>query len=116
MFESGISDHYLNWNQRSRNTKLKPKVLWKRQYKNFSKKYLLQLLKNVLSNKSIFSLVNNKFKETLDHHEPIKITKPSGNTKPIINKTLRKKITKRSWLKNKARKTGLIEDLKLYKI
>ena len=93
MFESGISDHYLSWNQRSTNTKLKPNVLRKRQFKKFSKKNLLHVLKNVLSNKTIFSLFNNEYKETLDHHEPIKITKPSGNTKPIINTTLRKKIS-----------------------
>ena len=46
----------------------------------------------------------------------MKQTKLRGNTKPHVNKILRKEIMKRSWLKNKASKTGLKEDLRLYKI
>ena len=52
----------------------------------------------------------------LDHHAPIKQGKLCGNTKPHVNKTLRKEIMKRSRLKNKANKTNSKEDVKLYKI
>ena len=52
----------------------------------------------------------------LDYHTPIKQTKLRGNTKPHVNKVLRKDIMKRSRLKNKANKTGSKEDLKRYKI
>ena len=64
VFRPGISDDYVSWNQRSTNTKQEPKGLRKRQYKNFSKKYLFQVLKkgflktNVLSNESIFCHFN----------------------------------------------------------
>ena len=48
-----------------------------------------------------------------DHHVPIKQSKLRGNTKPHISKTLRKKIMKRSRLKNKANKSGKEENKRL---
>ena len=39
-----------------------------------------------------YSDFNNEFKEILNHHAPIKQTKVRGNTKPHINKALRKEI------------------------
>ena len=65
---------------------------------------------------AFFSHCNNKFKKTLDVHAPIKIPKLRENTKPHINKTLKKEIMKSSRLRNKANKTSFIEDLKIYKI
>ena len=52
----------------------------------------------------------------LNHHAPIKQTKVRGNTKPHINKALRKEIMKRSRLKNKANTSGKEDDKRLYKI
>ena len=53
---------------------------------------------------AFFSHCNNKFKKTLDVHAPIKIPKLRENTKPHINKTLKKEIMKS------------LQDLKIYKI
>ena len=97
-------------------TRLEPNFLWRRQNKHCFKESFLQDLKNGISNDNIFSHFHDKFKETLDHHVPIKITKLRGNTKRHINKILRKEIMKRSRLKNKANKTVSVEDLKLHKI
>ena len=97
-------------------TRLEPNFLWRRQNKHCFKESFLQDLKNGISTYNIFSPFNNKFKETLDHHVPIKIKKLRGNTKRHINKILRKEIMKRSRLKNKVNKTVSVEDLKLHKI
>ena len=94
-------------------TKLEPKVLPKRQYKNFSKESFIKDLKLDLSKDSICNHFNNEFKEILHHHVPRKETKLCGNTKPHVNKILRKEIMKRSRLKIVANKTGSREDLKL---
>ena len=50
------------------------------------------------------------------NHAPIKSSKVRGNTKPHVNKILRKEIMKRSNLKNIAHKSSKIEDKKRYKI
>lgn len=73
-------------------------------------------LKNGLSMASLLNHFNSEFKETADHYRPIKITKLCGNTKTHINMTFRKEIMKKSRLKNKANKTGLVEDLEFDKI
>ena len=43
---------------------------------------------------------NNEFKNTLNDHAPTKTSKVRGNTKPHVNKNLRKEIMKRSNVKN----------------
>ena len=95
---------------------MKPKVLSKRCFKNFSEQSFLQDLKKGLSNTGNFSDFNNKFKNTLNDHAPIKTSKIRGNTKPHVNKILRKEIMKRSNLKNIANKSGKIGDEKRFKI
>ena len=113
-----MSDHHLAIYTMLNSTyiRLEPNFLWRRQNKHCFKESFLQDLKNGISNDNIFSHFHDKFKETLDHHVPIKITKLRGNTKPHINKILRKEIMKRSRLKNKANNTVSVEDLKLHKI
>ena len=49
-----------------------------------------------------FAEFNDEFKAILDHHAPNKQSKLRANTKPHINKTLRKEIMKKSKLYNKA--------------
>ena len=51
----------------------------------------------------------------MNDHTPIKTSKVRGNTKPHVNKNLRKEIMKRSNLKNIANKSGKVEDKKLKK-
>ena len=52
----------------------------------------------------------------MNNHAPIKTSKVRGNTKPHVNKNLRKEIMKRSNLKNIVNKSGKIEDKKRYGI
>ena len=52
----------------------------------------------------------------MNDQAPLKTSKVRGNTKPHVNKILRKEIMKRSNLKNIANKLGKIEDKKRYKI
>ena len=52
----------------------------------------------------------------MNNHAPTKTSKVRWNTKPHVNKNLRKEIMKRSCLKNIANKSGKIEDKKRYKI
>ena len=92
-----------------------PKVLSKKFSKNFSEQSFLQDLKQGLSNTGNFSDFNNEFKNTLNNHSSIKSSKVRGNTKPHVNKILRKEIMKISNLKNIANKSGKIEDKKRYK-
>ena len=118
VFETRISDHHLLIYTmfKSTYTKVEPKVLSKRCFKNFSEQSFLQDLKQGLSNTGNFSDFNNEFKNTLNNHAPIKASKVRGNTKPHVNKILRKEIMRRSNLKSIANKSGKIEDKKLYKI
>ena len=97
-------------------TKLEPKILRKRSYKDFNKESFLRDSQNGLNNIDNFAEFNDAFKAILDHHATIQQTKLRGNTKPYINQTLRKKIMKRSRLKNKANKSGKEEDKRLYNI
>ena len=118
VFETGISDHHLLicTMLKSTYTKMEPKFFSKRCFKNFSEQSFLQDLKQGLSNTGNFSDFNNEFKNTLNNNAPIKSSKVRGNTKPHVNKILRKEIMKRSNLKNIANKSGKIDDKKRYKI
>ena len=78
---------------------MEQKVLSREFLKNFSEKSFLQDLKQGLSNTGSFSDFNNEFKNTLNDHAPIKTPKINGNTKPHVNKIIRKEIMKRSSLK-----------------
>ena len=79
-------------------TKLELKILRNRSYKDFNKESFLQNLQLGLDNIGNFAEFNDEFKAILDHHAPIKQSKLRGNTKPHINRTLRKEILKRSRL------------------
>ena len=118
VFEAGISGHHLliYTMLKPTYTKMEPKVLSKRCFKNFSEQSFLQDLKQGLSNTGNFSDFNNEFKNTLNNHAPIKTSKVRGNTKPHVNKNLREEIMKRSNLKNIVNKSGKIEDKKRYGI
>ena len=95
---------------------MEPEVFSKRCFKNLSEQSFLQDLKQGLSKSDNFSDFNNKFKNTLNDHEPIKTSKIRGNTKPHVNKIIRKETMKRSNLKNISNKSSKVEDKKLYKI
>ena len=117
VFETGISDHppLVYRRLKSTYTKMEPKVLSERCFKNFSGQSFLQDLKEGLSNTGNFSDFNDEFKNTLNDHAPVKTSKVCRNTKPHVNKFLKKKIMKRSSLKNIANKSGKIENKKRHK-
>ena len=102
VFETGISDHHLLIYTMLKSTynKMESKVLSKRCFKNFSEKSFLQDLNQGLSNTGNFSDFNNEFKNTSNNHAPIKTSKVRGDTKPHVNKNLRKEIMKRYNVKN----------------
>ena len=56
-------------------TKMEPKVLSKRCFKNFSEQSFLQDLKQGLSNTGNFSDFNSEFKNIFNNHAPIKLQK-----------------------------------------
>ena len=118
VFETGISDHHLliYTMLKSTYTKMELEVLSERCFRNFSEQFFLQDLKQGLSNTGNFSDFHNEFKNRLNDHAPIKTSNVRGNTKPHVNKILRKEIMERSNLKNIANKSGKIEDKKRYKI
>ena len=95
---------------------MEPTVLSKRCSKNFSEQSFLQDLKQGLRNTGNFSDFNHEFKNTLNNYAPIETSKVRGNTKPHVNKYLRKEIMKRSNLKYIANKSGKTEDKNRYKI
>ena len=113
-FETGISDHYLMVYTMLKSTyaKLEPNILRKHSYKDFNKESFFRDLQHRLKNIAIFAKFNDAFKAILDHHAIIKQPKLPGNTRPHINKTLRKEIMKRSRLKNIANKSVKEEDNK----
>ena len=92
-FETGIIDYHLMVYTmlKSTYTKLEPKTLRKRSHKDFSKESFLRDLQYGLNNIDNFAEFHDAFKATLDHHATIKQAKLRGNSKPHINKTLRKK-------------------------
>ena len=96
--------------------KLEPNILRKRSYKDFNKESFLRDLQHELTNIGNFAEFNDAFKAILDHHAAIKQPKLRGNTKPHINKTLRREIIKRSRLKNIANKSVKEEDKRPYNI
>ena len=98
-------------------TKLEPKLLRNRSYKDFTKEYFLQDLKHGLKNIGKFAEFNDEFKAILNHHHaPIKQSKLRGNAKPHVSETLTKEIMKRSRFKNKVNTSGKDEDTRSYSI
>ena len=117
VFEIGISNHYLMVYTMLKSTygKSEPKHLRHRSYKDFNKESFLEDLQHGLNNNGKFAEFDDEFKAVLNHHVPIKQSKLRGNTKPHINKTLKKGIMKKSRLKSKTNKSGKKED-RLYNI
>ena len=84
--------------------------------KRFNKESFLQDLQHGLNNIAKFTEFNDEFKAILNNQALTKQSTLCGNTKPHINKSLRKEIMKRSKFKNKANKSGKEEDKGLYNI
>ena len=100
--ETGISDHHLMVYTMLKSTyvKLEPNILKNCSYKDFNEESFLQDLQHGLNNIGKFAEFNDEFKAILYHRAPIKQS-TLRETKPHINKSLRKEIMNRSKLKNK---------------
>ena len=81
------------------------KLLNYRDYKNF----------NFGNFKDLSDELESDFIKALNKHAPEKEKWLGGNNKPLITKPLHLAILKRSKLKNKARKTKLLTDIRNYK-
>ena len=104
-YETGLSDHHhLIYSVMKTTLKCEEsKKLIYRNYSNFSQKdFQSDLLLNIGDGKNNYFEFDKNFVETLDKHASKKTKIFRGNHKPLINKTLRKAIMKRSQLKNKA--------------
>ena len=85
-------------------TKLEPKIVRNRSYKEINKESFLRDFQHGLNNIGNFAEFNDEFKAILDHHAPIKQSKLRGNTKSHINKTRRKEIDLKIKLINQVKK------------
>ena len=116
--ETGLSDpHHLIYSVMKTTFKFEEaKKLIYRDYSNFSTEcFKDDFMSSICQKKHDYSDFEKKFIDTLNKHAPKKIKTFRGNQKPHINKTLRKAITKRSQLKNKANKIRNATDVSNYK-
>ena len=111
-----IIDHHLIYSVMKTTFRCEePKKLIHRNYSNFSQNdFQSDLLLNIRDGKNNYLELEKNFVDTLDKHAPIKTKVSWGNHRLYINKTLRKAITKRSQLKNKANKTKDLQDISKY--
>ena len=121
--ETGISDYHklVSTFFKSHYSRLKPKVSYYGNYKNFDEQRFL----NDLENTNFISIsedpdehydyLTTKFHEVVDKHAPLKKKFVRGNHALFMNKELRKAIYNRSRLKNKFCKNQTKENEEIYK-
>jgi len=118
-FETGISDyHHLIYTMfRTTYEKSPSQILHYRSFRKFSEEAFRGDLIKALSKIEYgdFDSFITLLESVLDAHAPKKKRTIRGNQKPHLTKTLRKAIMTRSFLKNKANKTGDPFFYKLYK-
>ena len=102
-------------------TRLKPKTIYYRNYKNFNEELFLKDLEN--SNLSAnsnnphenYTNLSQTFSKVVQKHAPLKKKFLRGNHAPFINREFRKEIYKRSRLRNKFWKDPSKENEFLFK-
>ena len=95
---------------------IEPKQLNYRDFKNFSFEIFKEDLSEALAEcTNSYETFEDAFKTSLGKYAPKKKKWLRRNSKPHVNKMLRKAIMKRSKLKNKANKTKLPVDINNYK-
>ena len=102
-------------------SRLRPKVLSYRNYKNFNEcKFLNDLNKTIIAfdnenpNQN-YNVLSNRFLEVVNDHTPLKTKIVRGNDAPFVDKHLRKAIYTRTRLKNKIHKNLSKENKMAYK-
>ena len=98
-------------------SKMPPKTITFREYKNFDEDTFLSEVSRELCNIPVlsYSAINEISENVLEKHAPTKTKTIRGNDKSHINKNLRKAIMHRSKLKNIADKTNNPIDIIKYK-
>ena len=108
-FETGFSDHHhtIYTVMKTAFNKVPPKKMVYRDYKKWSQsKFERELKENLISNRpSQYMDFEQIFLETLEANAPTKTKISRANSKPHMNKTLRKAIMLRTNLKSIANKT-----------
>ena len=107
--KGGVSDVHLLLPifMKSETTRLPPKQVMYRDFKNFNEKVFLDDVKlNNFSRKSDdssenYEFLSYQFQSVINKHAPFKTEIVRGNNAPFANKTLRKEIRRRSALRNK---------------
>ena len=121
--ETGLSDYHtlVSTFFKSHYSKLKPKISYYRNYKNFNETRFLEDLENT-NLRSIsddpnekYNFLTTKFQELIDKHAPQKKKFLRGNHAPFMSKELRKAIYTRSRLRNKFCKNPTTENEQIYK-
>ena len=107
--ETGISDVHLliSTYMKTQTARLKSKKLLYMDYKRFNERAVLleseskTLTRNSISSNENYEYLSYQFADVVNKHAPLKTKVLRGNNAPFINKQLRKKIYRRSLLKNK---------------
>ena len=107
--EAGVSDCHklISSLMKSYISRLKPKTIFYRNYKNFDEQKFVKDVKAAdfsFSNndpKENYSVLSDTFSKLVDRHAPLKIKIQSGNHALFISKEMRKAIYARSRLRNK---------------
>ena len=107
--ETGLSDYHklIATFFKTNFSRVRPKVLSYRNYKNFiESRFLSDLNRTIISfnNESPnqnYNVLSNRFLEVVDVHAPLKAKIVRGNDRPFADKQLRKAIYTRTRLKNK---------------
>ena len=121
--ETGLSDYHklITTFFKTNFSRLRPKVLSYRNYKNFiESKFLNDLNKTIISfdnenpNQKC-NVLSNRFLEVVNVHAPLKTKIVRGNDAPFVDKQLRKAIYARTRLKNKIHRNPSKENKMAYK-
>ena len=97
---------------KAQTTRLPPKEVMYRDFKNFNQKAFLEDVKlKHFSQKSDdsnenYEFLSHQFQSVVDKHAPLKTKIVRGNNAPFVNKTLRKEICENSSLRNKFLKSS----------
>ena len=121
--ETGLSDCHklISLFMKSYISRLKPKTIFYRNYKNFDEEKFVKHVKPAdfsFSNNDPnenYSVLSDTFSKLVDRHAPLKMKIQRGNHAPFISKEMRKAIYARSRLRNKFYKKPSEENERKYK-
>ena len=116
--DTGLSDfhHLISTELKCTYTKLPPRKVTYRSFRNFDEnKFLDDLSHSLCSNISDYDSFNTTFESVVDRHAPQKSRLVRGNEKSYMNKALRKAIMRRSRLRNVYLKSRSTADQHAYR-